>query len=52
MTLHKPMEAMRLYYDRPLRIAELAALAGMSVSNFFRHFKAATGTSPIDWLQA
>jgi AraC-like DNA-binding protein len=51
MTLHKPMEAMRLYYDRPLRIAELAGLAGMSVSNFFRHFKAATGTSPIDWLK-
>jgi AraC-like DNA-binding protein len=50
-TLHKPMEAMRLYYDKPLRIAELAALAGMSVSNFFRHFKAATGTSPIDWLK-
>ena len=23
----------------------------MSVSNFFRHFKAATGTSPIDWLK-
>ncbi len=23
----------------------------MSVTNFFRHFKAATGTSPIDWLR-
>lgn len=50
-SLHKPIEAMRLYFDRPLRIAELAKLAGMSVSNFFRHFKAATGTSPIDWLK-
>jgi len=50
-SLLKPMEAMRLYYDRPLRIAELAGLANMSVSNFFRHFKAATGTSPIDWLK-
>lgn len=51
MSLHKPIEAMRLYYERQLRISELAALAGMSVSNFFRHFKAATGTSPIDFLK-
>ncbi|MBI3882474.1 MAG: AraC family transcriptional regulator [Verrucomicrobia bacterium] len=51
MSLVKPMEAMRLYYEQPLRVADLAAMAGMSVSNFFRHFKAATGTSPIDWLK-
>jgi AraC-like DNA-binding protein len=51
MSLLKPMEAMRLYYDQPLRIAQLAGMANMSVSNFFRHFKAATGTSPIDWLK-
>lgn len=50
-SLLKPMEAMRLYYDKPLRIAELAAMANMSVSSFFRYFKAATGTSPIDWLK-
>jgi AraC-like DNA-binding protein len=50
-SLIKPLEAMRLYYDQPLRIAQLASLANMSVSNFFRHFKAATGTSPIDWLK-
>jgi AraC-like DNA-binding protein len=50
-SLVKPIEAIRLYYDRPLRISELAAMAGMSVSNFFRHFKAATGTSPIDFLK-
>jgi AraC-like DNA-binding protein len=51
MSLVKPMESMRLYYDQPLRVADLAQMAGMSVSNFFRHFKAATGTSPIDWLK-
>ena len=50
-SLLKPMEAMQLYFDRPLRITELAATAGMSVSTFFRQFKAATGTSPIDWLR-
>jgi AraC-like DNA-binding protein len=32
-------------------VHELAAMAHMSVSNFFRNFKAATGTSPIDWLK-
>lgn len=50
-SLHKPIETMRLYYQKPLRVSELAALAGMSVSKFFRNFKAATGTSPIDWLK-
>lgn len=50
-SLQKPLEAMRLYYEKPLRVAELAKMAGMSVTNFFRHFKAATGTSPIDWLR-
>jgi AraC family transcriptional regulator, arabinose operon regulatory protein len=50
-SLQKPIEAMRLYYDRALRIEELAEMANMSVSSFFRSFKAATGTSPIDWLK-
>ena len=50
-SLHRPLEAMRLYYQKPLRVAELAKMAGMSVTNFFRNFKAATGTSPIDWLR-
>jgi AraC-like DNA-binding protein len=50
-SLHKPLEAMRLYYQKPLRVEELARLAGMSITNFFRNFKAATGTSPIDWLR-
>ena len=50
-SLHKPISAMRLYYDKPLRIDELAGMANMSVSSFFRYFKAATGTSPIDWLK-
>ena len=50
-SLQKPLEAMRLYYEKPFRVAELARMAGMSVTNFFRHFKAATGTSPIDWLR-
>jgi AraC-like DNA-binding protein len=30
---------------------ELARLAGMSTPHFFRRFKRATGSSPIDWLR-
>ena len=50
-SLRKPLEAMRLKYDQPLTVGELARMAGMSESSFHRQFKAATGTSPIDWLK-
>ncbi len=49
--LARAVEKMRLYYHHPLRVTELAKLAGMSDSHFTRQFKAATGTSPIDWLR-
>jgi transcriptional regulator GlxA family with amidase domain len=45
------LERMRLFYFEPLTVEELARHAGMSRSHFARHFKAALGTSPIDWLQ-
>lgn len=51
LSLRKPLERMELYYHRPLRVAELAALGGMSVSHFMRLFKEFMGTSPIDWLR-
>jgi AraC family transcriptional regulator, arabinose operon regulatory protein len=47
----KALEQMRLYYHKPTRVAELASMAGMSESHFSRMFKAAMGTSPIDWLR-
>lgn len=50
-SLRKPLEVMRLRYPEPLTVGELAEMAGMSVSSFHRQFKAATGTSPIDWLK-
>jgi AraC-like DNA-binding protein/mannose-6-phosphate isomerase-like protein (cupin superfamily) len=49
--LLKAIERMRLYYHQPTRVAELAAMAQMSESHFSRMFKAALGTSPIDWLR-
>lgn len=49
--IQKSLERMRLYYHMPTRVAELAATVGMSESHFSRTFKAAMGTSPIDWLR-
>jgi AraC family transcriptional regulator, arabinose operon regulatory protein len=49
--LQKALERMRLYYHQPTRVGELAAMAQMSESHFSRMFKAALGTSPIDWLR-
>ena len=34
-------------YDEPLRVADLAALAGMSVTSLHRHFRALTSMTPI-----
>ena len=47
----RALERMRLYYHQPTKVAELAAMSGMSESHFSRMFKAAMGTSPIDWLR-
>jgi AraC-like DNA-binding protein len=51
MPVQKALEKMRLYFHQPLRVSELAHLAGMSESHFSRQFKSAIGTSPIDWLR-
>jgi AraC-like DNA-binding protein len=49
--LARAIEQMRLFYFRKHRVAELAALCGMSESHFTRLFRAAFGTTPIDWLR-
>lgn len=49
--LRKPVESMRLYYHRSWPVSQLAALAGMSPSHFFRTFKQWMGTSPHEWLR-
>jgi AraC-like DNA-binding protein len=49
--LRKALERMKLFYFERLRVAELAALSGMSESHFSRVFKSAFGASPIDWLR-
>ncbi|MCP5557024.1 MAG: AraC family transcriptional regulator [Verrucomicrobiaceae bacterium] len=47
----RALEKMRLYFHQSMRVTELADLSGMSESHFSRQFKAAMGTSPIDWLR-
>lgn len=36
--------------DRPLTVEDLARRARMSARNLNRHFRAATGTTPLQWL--
>ena len=40
------------HYDQPLRIEQLARMTGMSVASFHRHFKTATGTSPLSYQKS
>jgi len=49
--LARAVERMKLFYFEPHRVANLAGMCGMSESHFGRLFKAAFGTSPIDWLR-
>ncbi len=49
--LGKAVERMKLFYFERHTVDDLAALCGMSASHFSRVFKAAFGTSPIDWLR-
>ncbi len=49
--LHRAIEQMKLFYFQKHRVAGLATLCGMSESHFTRLFRAAFGTTPIDWLR-
>ncbi len=49
--LLEPLTSMSIYFHRPWRVHELAKMAGMSASHFFRCFRKCTGSSPIDWLR-
>jgi AraC-like DNA-binding protein len=51
LALQRAIEQMKLFYFKKQRVAELAALCGMSESHFTRLFRAAFGTTPIDWLR-
>ncbi len=49
--LRAVLARMRLHYQRSWTVDELADLSGLSVPQFFRRFRKATGSSPMDWLR-
>ncbi len=50
--IRRAIARIRRDYDKPLRIGEIAEVAGMSVSSFHRHFKAATAMSPLQYQKS
>ena len=42
----------RQNFTQTLSVAHLAALAGMSAATFHRHFKAATGMTPVQYQKS
>jgi len=49
--VHMILYRMHAEFSTPLNIAALAAEAGISVSSLHEHFKAVTGTSPLQYLK-
>lgn len=47
----KAQEHLELNFNKSIKISELADLANMSLRNFTRKFKKATGNTPIEYLQ-
>jgi AraC-like DNA-binding protein len=45
----KAIRQLRSEYRMPLKATDLAKTAGMSVSSFHEHFKAVTGTTPLQY---
>jgi len=48
----KAIQRVRAEFHIPLAIADLAKAAGMSASSFHEHFKAVTGTTPLQYQKA
>jgi AraC-like DNA-binding protein len=45
----RAVAALRAEFTRPLRVARLAAIAGMSPSSFHQHFRTVTSLSPLQF---
>ncbi|TCM20341.1 helix-turn-helix protein [Novosphingobium sp. PhB165] len=50
--IRRAIECVRRNFDQQLRTESLAQIAGMSVPSFHRHFKAATGMSPLQYQKS
>jgi AraC-like DNA-binding protein len=49
--VRRAIDWMRQHFEEPVAIETVAGIAGMSVSSFNRHFRAATATSPLQYLK-
>lgn len=47
--IRRATEWIRQHYTEPFRVEPLAAMTGMSVAAFYRHFKAITAMTPIQY---
>jgi AraC-like DNA-binding protein len=47
--VRRAIDWIRAHYTEPLRVEPLASMAGMSVAAFYRHFRAITAMSPIQY---
>ena len=47
--IRRATQWIRDHYTEPLRMPPLAAMAGMSIAAFYRHFKAITNMSPLQY---
>lgn len=52
MQVHRVLHRIHFDYAKPFHIAKVASHAGMSVSALHHHFKAMTGTSPVQYLKS
>jgi AraC-like DNA-binding protein len=50
--IHRALERIHGAFATPVDVATLAAQAGMSVSTFHTHFKAVTGSPPLQYLKS
>jgi transcriptional regulator GlxA family with amidase domain len=47
--VRRAIDWIRLHFAEPFRVEPLAAMAGMSVAAFYRHFRAVTAMTPIQY---
>ena len=47
--VRRSIDWIRAHFTEPLRVESLASIAGMSVAAFYRHFKAVTAMTPIQY---
>lgn len=49
--IRRTIEELSIYYYRQWRVEALARIARMSVPQYFRCFRRATGSTPMNWLR-